>query len=219
MCWRTLEQSEGSTFCQQPRCAAALWSRSQYRGGNKCLMRITDVLTDTRMNSSQDQRLSTYCVLWRKIYRLKIWGLWEAYQSVKWYEHLESWSFLPWQTRQVQRPHSKHWASSWPAPPSSSSWSPSSGTLPPCGWGLGRGNRRGLAWAGRRTAGWCAVSTSPSARSSSPCPGPRCPPPWSRCLRLGKVDLLAGSRSSTGRMEYTSQIWRAQQLQLISTIT
>lgn len=71
MCWRTLEQSEGSTFCQQPRWAAALWSRSQYRGGNKCLMRMTDVLTDTRMNSSQDQRLSTYCVLWRKMYRWK----------------------------------------------------------------------------------------------------------------------------------------------------
>lgn len=68
MCWRTLEHSEGSTFCQQPRWAAALWSRSQYRGGNKCLMRMTDVLTDTRMKSSQAQRLSTYCVLWKQIW-------------------------------------------------------------------------------------------------------------------------------------------------------
>lgn len=65
MCWRTLEQREGSTFCQQPRWAAALCSRSQYRGGSRCLMRMTEVLTDTRMKSSQDQRLSTYCVLWR----------------------------------------------------------------------------------------------------------------------------------------------------------
>lgn len=28
-------------------------------------MRMTEVLTDTRMKSSQDQRLSTYCVLCR----------------------------------------------------------------------------------------------------------------------------------------------------------
>lgn len=52
---------------------------------------------------------------------------------------------LPLQTTQVRMPHSKHWALSWRGLPSSSSWSPSSGTPPPSGWGQARCSRSGWA--------------------------------------------------------------------------